>query len=60
MSDLAVCSVPPLQTDDRDQFTFLKQTLALSFKNSMRSDSPTQFQRMISVVNSFIFRRDQG
>jgi hypothetical protein len=43
-----------------DQFAFLKQTLALSFKNSMRSDSPTQFQRMISVINSFIFRRDQG
>jgi hypothetical protein len=43
-----------------DEFTFLKQTLAQSFKNSMRSDSPTQFRRMISVINNFILRRDQG
>jgi hypothetical protein len=57
---LTVYPVPPLQTDDMDQFAFLKQTLAQSFKNSMRSDSSTQFRRMIRVINNFILRHDQG
>jgi hypothetical protein len=26
----------------------------------MKLDTPTQFQRMISVINNFIFHRDQG